>query len=39
MEMLGHSTPNMIRNVYGHIMSEKETAIKKQVSDAFAFLS
>lgn len=36
MEMLGHSSPNMIRNVYGHIMQEKETEIKKQVSLSFS---
>lgn len=36
MEILGHSSPNMIRNVYGHIMKEKETEIKKQISSSFS---
>lgn len=35
MEMLGHSSPNMIRKVYGHIMEEKDSRIKNLAAEAF----
>lgn len=36
MYLLGHSTPNMIRNVYGHIMSDKEDEISAKINSVFA---
>lgn len=35
MYLLGHSTPNMIRNVYGHIMADKEDEISAHINSVF----
>lgn len=36
MYLLGHSTPNMIRKVYGHIMSDKEDEISTNINSFFS---
>lgn len=36
MYLLGHSTPNMIRNVYGHIMADKEDEISRSINAVFS---
>lgn len=36
MYLLGHSTPNMIRNVYGHIMADKEDEISAHINSIFS---
>lgn len=36
MYLLGHSTPNMIRNVYGHIMADKEDEISRNINAVFS---
>lgn len=35
MYLMGHSTPNMIRNVYGHIMADKEDEISAHINSVF----
>ena len=35
MYLMGHSTPNMIRKVYGHIMADKEDEISTHINDLF----
>lgn len=35
MYLMGHSTPNMIRNVYGHIMADKEDEISAHINAVF----
>lgn len=35
MRMMGHSTPNMLKNVYQHIMAEKQAEIQEKVRDDY----
>lgn len=35
MKRMGHSTPNMLKNVYQHIMSDEEKRINDVISDYF----
>lgn len=35
MKMMGHSTPNMIREVYGHIMADRQDDINSRLDDFF----
>ena len=35
MKRLGHSTPNMLKNVYQHLYEEKEKEVAKTLSNAF----
>lgn len=36
MYLMGHSTPNMLRKVYGHIMADKEDEISRSINAVFS---
>lgn len=36
MYLMGHSSPNMLRNVYGHIMADKEDEISIHINSVFS---
>lgn len=36
MQRMGHSTPNMLKNVYQHIMDDKNQAITEQINGFFS---
>lgn len=37
MKRMGHSTPDMLKNVYQHIMNDKDEEFSKTISDYFTF--
>lgn len=38
MQRMGHSTPNMLKNVYQHIMDDKNQAITEQINGFFSLM-